>query len=162
MLILDENNKTILIDSIYNPIVSSSMWVLDFNIMDYTLTPINMLEETVCPTSTVEINGFRFKIPTSWYMLVYDDTTTQLDSVSVADLTSNNFHIFVYGVNATNAEAAKVRVVDYQLSEKNVYPAFNRHLMLCHPIQGDKWVNISFSDSYNRFLRGKDVSDIIY
>jgi hypothetical protein len=162
MLILDENKKSILINSLYDPIVSNFMWVLDLNIMDFTLAPITMIEETVCPTKTIEINGFQFKLPASWYMLVYDEVTTQLDSVSIADLTTNSFTALIYGPDATAAHSAKVKVIDYSAAEKNVYPSFNRHLMLCHPVSDNKWINISFSDSYNRFLRDKYISDLIY
>lgn len=162
MLILDEHNKSIIIDTLYDPIVSDYMWVLDLAMMDFTLAPIKMLEEVVSSTMTLEIAGYEFKIPSYWYMLVYDEITTQLDSVSVSDLTTNSYTALVYGPDMHVPEAQPVNVVNYDVTSTNVYPTFNRHLMMCHPISANKWINISFSDSYNRFLRDKYVSDLIF
>lgn len=161
MLIQNEDNKTIIIDSLYAPIVSDYMWVLDLNMMDYTLTPIKMLEEVVCPTMTLDIRGYYCKIPANWYMLVYDVHTTQLDSIVISDLSNKQYSALVYGSSMKRPEPAIITVVDYELKAVNTYPSFNRHLMLCHSIDTEKWVTISFSDTYNRFLRNKDLSDII-
>ena len=151
-----------MIDSLYTPIVSEYMWVLDLNMMDYTLTPIKMLEEIVCPTITLDIDGYHCKIPANWYVLVYDIHTTQLDSIVVSDLSNKPYSALVYGSNMIRPQPVTISVIDYELKASNTYPSFNRHLMLCHPIDNDKWITISFSDTYNRFLRNKDLSDITH
>jgi len=162
VLIQDENNKTIMIDSLYAPIVSDYMWVLDLNMMDYTLTPIKMLEELVCPTMTIEVQGYQCSIPANWYILVYDTYTTQLDSIVISDLANKPYSALVYGTKMSRPEPAIISVIDYELKAVNIYPSFNRHLMLCHSIDAEKWISISFSDTYNRFLKNKDLSDIIH
>jgi len=161
MLIFDNNNKAVLLDSIHTPTPSEFFWVLDFEMMDYTLTPLTGLEEMIVPVIEVMVNGFKFALPANWNMLVVDDDTYQLDVTEVSDLAGREFNAMIYGPDLTNGELAVITVTDYSPSFKIVGPSLNKHQMFCHPISPDRWVSVAPSDSYNKYLKNCVMGEII-
>lgn len=161
MLIFDEHNDAIMLDNIQGPVLSQYMYVLDLNLMDYTLTPLLVFEEIICPTITLKIRGFAFDLPSNWNILISDDETYQLDVVEISDLAGKEFQALVYGMNMSMVELEPVQVIDYQPSHQNVGPSLNKYQMLCHPIDPTSWINVAPSDSYNKYLKDKVIGDII-
>lgn len=161
MIILNENNSPIILDSIYTPTSSEFMWTLDLTMMDYTLTPIVMLEETVCPSMQVRVGGFDFMLPANWNILVYDRDTAQLDVVELSEAAGREFNALVYGPNASRVTPQPITIINYVIEYKNVGPALNKHQMLCHPIGPAEWVSVSPSDTYNKYLKDNVVGDLI-
>lgn len=161
MLIFDENSYPILIESATSPIVATHMWVLDFSMMDFTLAHYLVTEELVCPGIELEIQGFRFIIPSHWNILVYDKDTQQLDVVDVEDTMGVQFTALVYGPKKVRHIGAPIKITNYFPEYKHATPSLNKHQMLCHPISPDTWINVSPSDSYNKYLKNAIVSDII-
>jgi len=161
MLIFNEDNNAIILDSIQGPTLSEYMYVLDLSMMDFTLAPLLIFEEVICPTITVMIDNFSFNLPANWNMLVADDETFQLDVVEVSELAGKEFKAMVYGMEMSMAELSKITVVDYLPNYQNIGPSLNKYQMLCHPIAPGKWVNVAPSDSYNKYLKEKVVGSII-
>jgi len=161
MLIFNENNDPIILDSIQGPTLSEYMYVLDLTLMDFTLAPLLVFEEINCPTISVTIRGFTFNLPANWNILVSDDETYQLDVVEVAELAGKEFKAMIYGMNMKLPELETITVNDYYPNFQNIGPSLNKYQMLCHPISPDAWINISPSDSYNKYLKDKVVGDII-
>lgn len=162
MLIFDNTSQPIIIDSIYAPIVSDHFWVLDLSMRDFTLTPLNVLEETVCPTVVLRVDGFDFPVPTSWNILVYDTETTQLDVVELAEAAGREFTALLFGPNMSSPRPGHVTVVDYRMEHKNVNPSLNKHQMLCHPVGPNTWVNIAPTDIYAKYLKDICVGDLLH
>ncbi len=161
MLIFDENNDAIMLDCIQGPVLSQYMYVLDLNMMDFTLSPLLVFEEVICPTITVRIHGFAFELPANWNILISDTETYQLDVVEISELAGKEFKAVVYGMDMINVDLAPIQVIDYQPSQQNVGPSLNKYQMLCHPINPTSWVNVAPSDAYNKYLKDKVVGDII-
>lgn len=161
MLIFNENNDAILLDNIQGPTLSEYMYVLDLTMMDYTLAPLLIFEEVICPTISVMIKGFTFELPANWNILVTDEETMQLDVVEISELAGKGFKAMVYGMNMSMPELEKITVNDYFSNFRNIGPSLNKYQMLCHPISPDAWVNVAPSDSYNKYLKEKLVGDII-
>jgi hypothetical protein len=161
MLIFNENNDAIILDSIQGPMPSEYMYVLDLSMMDFTLAPLLIFEEVICPTIAVTIRGFTFELPANWNILVTDEETLQLDVVEVSELAGKEFRAMVYGMNMSMAEMEKITVVDYFPNFRNIGPSLNKYQMLCHPISPDSWVSVAPSDSYNKYLKEKVVGDIV-
>ena len=63
MLIFDDRNRTVILDDIHTPTPADYMWVLDLQMMDYTLTPLLVLEEVVGASVKLRIRGFEFWMP---------------------------------------------------------------------------------------------------
>jgi len=160
MLIFNEDNDAIILDSIQGPTLSEYMYVLDLTLMDFTLAPLLIFEEVICPSISISIKGFTFELPANWNILVTDEETTQLDVVEVSELAGKEFKAMIYGMNMSRPELGKITVNDYFPNFQNIGPSLNKYQMLCHPISPDAWVNVAPSDSYNKYLKEKLVGDI--
>ena len=161
MLIMNELNNTVLLDNLYDPIISSDFWVMDLNIFDYTLTRLCMIEEATTPVFLVNIGVVNFIVPTSWYVMVFDDETSQIDAVSFSELTGKDHTVLVSNSNSLQPTGINMRIIDYKSSDKIVYPTLLKHQMLCHPIYEQMWINISPNDVYNRYLKNKFIGDLL-
>jgi hypothetical protein len=137
------------------------MWVLDLAMMDFTLAPLLMLEEVVCPSIQIQVNGFEFILPANWNILVYDTETSQIDVVELSETAGREFTAFVFGPKKSTAIPAQIIATNYFVEHKNVGPSLNKHQMLCHPIGPDIWVNVSPGDAYNKYLKNNIVGDLI-
>lgn len=160
MLIFDSNSKPVILDSIFVPTLTDYFWVLDFTLLDYTLAPLTTLEQTVCPSLQVRIQGFDFIVPANWNILVFDKETSQLDTVEISEAAGREFTAMVYGPNKSMPVAGMITVVDYFQEFVNVGPSLNKHQMLCHPIGPDTWVSIAPSDTYNKYLKDLTIGDL--
>jgi hypothetical protein len=164
MLIFDDNNRTIILDNVYTPTPTDFMWVLDLQIMDYTLAPLLVLEEIICPSIKVRIRGFEFFLPANWNMLVFSEETSELDVVEISELAGREFTSFVYDISdplIVRYKPGLVSVLDYSPEFVNVGPSLNKHQMLCHPISPVEWINVSPSDTYNKYLKTAVIGDIV-
>lgn len=161
MLIFDDEAQPIIIDSIYSPVKTDHMWVLDLTMMDFTLSPLLVLEEAICPSVQVQLKGFEFILPAYWNILVYDRETQQLDVVEISEAAGREFTAFIYGPHKHQVSSAPIYVTNYFLDRKNTYPTLNKHQMLCHPINANEWVLVGPSDGFNKYLKDKNVEDLV-
>ncbi len=161
MLIFNENNDVIILDNIQGPTLSEYMYVLDLAIMDYTLAPLLVFEEIICPSILLTVAGYDFTLPANWNILVSDEETFQLDVVEISELAGKEFKALVYGMDMSMPLLEKITVSDYFPNYQNIGPSLNRYQMLCHPITQNRWINVASSDAYNKYLKEKLVGDII-
>ena len=161
MLVFDNDNKPLILDSIHTPTIADHIWVLDLQMKDFTLTPLMVLEEIYAPTVELLVCGFQFPMPSPWNILVVDPETMQLDITAIKDVAGKEFHVFLYGLEKSRHETAVARVVDYHPYYYNVAPSLNKHQMLCHPVAPDVWVNVAPSDTYNKYLKEAIAGDLI-
>lgn len=161
MLIFDNDNTPIILESVTTPTVAEYIWVLDLNLMDYTLAPLLVLEEIEAKYIEVMIDGFQFPLPATWNILVVDEQTFQLDVVSVKDVAGTDFKALIYGPNMPNFEMATIRATNLYPNHRSVSPSLYKHQMLCHPIAPGMWVNVAPSDTYNKYLKNALVGDLI-
>lgn len=161
MLVFDENAQALILDSIHIPTISEYIYVLDLNIMDYTLAPLLVLEEIVAPTIELSIYGFNFKLPANWNILVVDGETMQLDVVEISEVAGKEFKAFLYGPDEPRHEASVISVSEYYPNYHNVGPSLYKYQMLCHPVAPNIWVNVAPSDTYNKYFKNKVAGDLV-
>jgi hypothetical protein len=161
MLIFDNNNEPIILDNVESPVLTDTFWVLDLDIMDYTLASLLVLEEIIAPTIELNIKGFKFPLPANWNILVVDQETNQLDVVQLKKIAGKDFYAFAFGANKSRHDGVHISVSNYYPSKHNVGPSLFKHQMLCHPIDSETWINVSPSDGYNKYLKNKVSGDII-
>ncbi len=161
MLVFDNNNEPLILDNIYTPTIADHIWVLDLNMMDYTLAPLLVLEEILAPTIELSIMGFKFPLPANWNILVVDDETMQLDVVEVAEVAGKEFRAFIYGPERPRYDMAVISLSDYHPNYHNVGPSLYKYQMLCHPVAPDTWVNVAPSEAYNKYLKEALAGDIV-
>lgn len=162
MLIVDENSQLVILDSIYGPILSNHIWVLDLALKDFTLVPIVMLEETVCASIELKLDDVSIVLPAHWSILIYDVDTLQLDVCEISDTLGREFTALVY--NSANSMYTPCNIVatNYIIEYTHVSPAFTKSQMLCYPISNIHWILISPSNTYNKYLKDTSILDILY
>ena len=160
-MIFDNEANAVILDSIHNPVAADFFWVLDLKMQDFTLAPLLVLEEITGPAITVDVNGFHFKLPAMWNLLVFDPETHQLDVVTVEDLPGKQFTALMYGPEMKTHQAATITALDYHPHTQCIAPSLAKHQMMCHPVAPNAWINASPSDVYTKYLREFAVGDII-
>ncbi len=161
MLIINENNIAINIDNIYNAFPYEYFYILDLNILDYTLTPFLMLEEINSPALELKINNFRFKLPSFWNIIVVDSENMVMDVVQVSDLAGKEFNAFGYGFNEHMPFLPVITIDNYIPEYITVAPSLLKNQVLCHPITPSTWVHITPNDVYLSYLKDITCGDII-
>ena len=161
MLIFDDNSEAIILDSIYTPTITEYFWVIDLSMLDYTLTPLLVLEEIICPSVTLNIWGFSFNVPANWNILVFSNETQQLDIVPTGDIAGREFTALIGGPDIHCSTGGLIKIVDWTPEYQHVAPSLNKHQMLCHPIGPNEWINIAPGDTYNKYLKELVVGDIL-
>lgn len=161
MLILDENNNTIILNSINDPITTESCWVFDAALLDFKLMKISALEEIVTPAIEIQINNYKFAIPAKWNVMVADLETTQVDCIEAKNLAARDFSALSLGPIALTPQLPVITVTNYYPQYKIVTPVIGKTHMLCHPISPSYWINLSPNELYNKFLKNVLIGDII-
>jgi len=161
MLIFDNKNEAIILDNVEAPVLTDDFWVLDFQMMDYTLAHLLVLEEIIGKSVELNISGFKFILPASWNILVVDPDTHQLDIVPLKKVAGKDFYAFTYGPDKSRHDMVRITMSNYYLNRCNVAPSLFKNQMLCHPIDAETWINVSPSDGYNKYLKNKVAGDII-
>jgi len=161
MLVFDNNNDALILDSIHTPTIADHIWVLDLSMLDFTLAPLAVLEEIVSPSIQLMINGFQFVLPANWNILVCDEESMQLDVVEIAEVAGKEFRAMLYGPDHGMVETAIISATDYYPTHVSVGPSLNKHQMLCHPVAPLTWVNVAPSDTYNKYLKNLVAGDLI-
>jgi len=98
------------------------------------LKPIMMLEETIGPTVKVRINAFDFHVPASWYILVVDDDTKQVDTVPITQCSSSTFRAFMMHPQLNRYELSSIQLLDLDLQGTVVHLLIPRMTLICHPV----------------------------
>lgn len=161
MIFHEENGNPLAINSIHDKVPTNYLWCLDLKSQDFTINMFKVVEECKCNTLTVKINNRYIELPSYWYILVCDPETTQIDTVQVCHLSNNTFYALVYGASAGTHEYMRIDVIAWKPEGIHVYPTHSRGVMLCLDIGDGKWISCSFSDTYTRFLKHKNVGDLI-
>ena len=63
MIIFDQDSKPIILDNILSPIKTSSFWVLDLELQDFTLASLSILEERICPSLKIRWRQYQDAYP---------------------------------------------------------------------------------------------------
>ena len=161
MVILDENSEPILLDNIDIPFPVSHFWALDLTLMDFTLKELLLSEELTTQTLGLVINDYYLEAPADWNMLIYSMETSELDIVTLSDLTKHSFSAVVFNHKTDRLVENRVRVVKYDMNAIVHVPSLVKNSMLCHPLGYDMWACIAPTDSYNKYIKGKVIGDLM-
>jgi hypothetical protein len=146
MLICPDWNRPLIIESLNTPLVAQYFWAFSGPLTDYILSPISYLEESTGPAIRLCINEIEFDVPTSWFIMVSDPDTYQLDTVPVAACANALCHAVLMSPDDSRYRLLPITVVDYienavcvhpMLQKGNgmqhpvgIYPSFNKHVGL--------------------------------
>ncbi len=111
MQVLPEYNVPYIIDSLSAPLVIKRNWIFNAQYLDFMLSQIQYLEETTGAAIKIRINGSEFWVPASWYILVADTETAQIDTISIQDCTKKKHTAFSFSPDESN-----LRVLDIDIA----------------------------------------------
>lgn len=161
MLYFDSSNRIISVDSIYSPIIDNFIWVLDLEQFDFTLNSMTMLLEITTPSIEMKIEELCIRLPTSWYIVIYDDEIGMMDVVQVSDLLGRNFKLFTYGFNDLMVSGTNYILNKYIPKDVCVMPNLNKKQFLCHPINGNQWICVGPTEAFAKKLKDMFVGELI-
>jgi hypothetical protein len=137
MQVLPDYNKPYIIDSLTAPVVIKHNWIFNAVLCDFMLNAITYLEETTGGAVKVRINGAEFWVPSSWYILVTDAETYQIDTVSIQDCAKKRHIAFGFSPDESNLHTLEVQIID-AVSDENpislVHPMISKGTALVHPV----------------------------
>lgn len=134
MLVLADYGKPYVIDSLTAPVVIRHHWVFNAPMTDFLLNQITYLEETTGAAVKLRINNTDFWVPSTWFILVTDQDTYQLDTISVQACASTKHIAFAFAPDEMNLRTLSVDVVDYAENMSLVHPMINKGCALVHPV----------------------------
>lgn len=134
MLVLPEFRRPYVIDSLTTPIVIKHNWIFSGPMLDFTLAPIQYLEETSGGVYKVRINNFEFWMPATWNILVTDTDTYQLDTVCVQECAKTKYLAFSFSPDEMRLRTLDITVIDAAESMALVHPMITKGTALVHPV----------------------------
>jgi len=134
MQVLPDYNKPYIIDSLTAPVVIKHNWIFNGIACDFMLNPITYLEETTGAVVKVRINGTEFWMPATWFILVTDKETYQIDTVSIQSCASSQHVAFSFSPDEMNLRMLDIMVLDYAEQMSLVHPMISKGTALVHPV----------------------------
>lgn len=133
ILILPDYNHPYLIDDVSGPVVPKFSWFYDVSLNDFVLRPITLLEETLGPIVTVNINNSKFNVPASWNLLIVDEETKMVDTVPISQCSSSSYNALLMHPDTHDYHTSPVILLDLSLKEICTYAMIPRMHMMLHP-----------------------------
>jgi len=134
MLVLPDYGRPYIIDSLTAPMVIKYNWVFNAPQTDFMLSPITYLEETTGAAIKVRINNSEFWVPATWFILVTDRETFQIDTVAITACATSKHIAFAFSPEEMNLRTLDVNVIDYAENMALVHPMITKGTALVHPV----------------------------
>lgn len=168
MMILTDYHRPYIIETLVSPIVPEYFWIFSGKMMDYTLSHIVYLEETIGPTVEFVVDGNSIHLPTSWYVLVVEPETGQLDTIPVLNCSKAAFTTLLFCPEDTKFKHAELRVAGLEKNQSLVHPMLEKGTMMCIPTgpnpQSGKFHSICAGpfDVAAKYFDNANIADLMY
>lgn len=134
MLVLPDYGKPYMIDSLTAPVVIKHNWIFHGPTTDFMMSPITYLEETTGAVVKVRINNSEFWVPATWFILVTDRETYQIDTVGIQSCASTKHIAFSFSPDEMKLRTLDIMVVDYAEEMALVHPMISKGTALVCPV----------------------------
>jgi hypothetical protein len=168
LLILPEYNRALFLETVNDPITIERYWTFSTKHLDFMLTPILYLEEYIGPAITLEIKGFKFDVPASWFILIADHETTYVDVIPIASLMGKEFDTFTFCTEDSKIRYYPITVSELVPEQKLIYPVLQKGQGLVNPFGKDELsdaiVNcvISPFDLFQKVSKTLTIDDLLF
>lgn len=167
-IVINEINKPYLIDSLTQPLPLRHHWIFDGHFLDFTLSEINYLEETVGPTITILVAECEIKVPGAWNILIVDRETSTVDVVPISKCAAMEYLAFVFSPEDGKLITEPIKVIDWTEKDSCIFPAVSTGAAVVHAIapgvlhgkQINRGIVLSPHDLW-RWIGGKTIGDIL-
>lgn len=167
-IVINEINKPYLIDSLTQPLPLRHHWIFDGHFLDFTLSEINYLEETVGPTITILVAECEIKVPGAWNILIVDRETSTVDVVPISKCAAMEYLAFVFSPEDGKLITEPIKVINWDEKDSCIFPAVGTGTAVVHSIapgilhgkQINRGIVLSPHDLW-RWIGGKTIGDIL-
>jgi hypothetical protein len=165
---LADYGRPYMLESLTAPVIVKYNWVFNAQDVDFNLAQITYLEETSGSAVKLRVNGSEFWVPSTWYILVTEEETYQVDTVSVQSCATTTHLAFSFAPDEMRLRTLPIEVIDYIDDISLVHPMIAKGNALCHPVgptpqhearQHHLSVVIGPHDLY-KFIQNKTVGDL--
>lgn len=136
-------------------------WNYDLRQQDYFCSPLAVAIELQSSALTIAVGKSILTLPVDWYVIVCDKMNGAMDVIKVHELTNTSFKLFVVGPTHHTVSELGYRVVDFSQSNTFFHPVMGKHQMLCTELIPGKWVLVSPSDVYQKYLKNMALADFL-
>lgn len=134
MLICPDWNRPLIIDSLNSPIVAKYFWAFSGPMQDYVLSPINYLEETTGQAIKISVNEIVFDVPLSWFIMISDPHTYQIDTIPVSSCVNSVCHAIAMSPDDSRYRLVPIEVVEFVDTVACVHPMIQKGHGMQHPV----------------------------
>lgn len=167
-IVINEINKPYLIDSLTQPLPLRHHWIFDGHFLDFTLSEINYLEETVGPTITILVAECEINVPGAWNILIVDRETSTVDVVPISKCAAMEYLAFVFSPEDGKLITEPIKVVNWAEKGSCIFPSVGTGAAVVHAIapgvlhgkQINRGIVLSPHDLW-RWVGGKTIGDIL-
>ena len=169
MLILPDFGRPYIIDGYTAPILPKFFWIFHAVMFDFTLAPLNFIEENISTVLKVTINGLNLLIPYNWFILICDPETNQFDWVQINECSIIECHAFLMSTQDTQMRTTPIQIMDLIETDTSYYPIIQKQCALCHPVSKERnrhGVELPLSivispNDLSKYIIGKHVGDFM-
>ncbi len=133
MLIYPDWNRPLILDSLNSPIVAQYFWAFSGSMQDYVLSPLTYLEETTGPAIRLSVNELEFDVPISWFIMISDPNTYQIDTIPVSSCVNTQCHAIAMSPDDSRYRLLPIQVIDYIDNCSCVHPMIQKGYGMQHP-----------------------------
>ena len=135
------------------PTKSDYYWVFDFELIDYTLVPLLMIQEVTGTVMLVNTLNKTITLPLNWSVLVFDEDSLQLDMVGISNLEVSSFTALVSGPSVEKDYFSARISLQQVTAETIVTPLPDKHQLLCHPVTDDLFICVGSTPNVPTFQK---------
>ena len=161
MLIFDDEGNPTIIESVFDPVLTSIFWSLNLEEEDFMFTQIGFLEEHNEQGVGLSFGGQYVPLPKSWFVLIGEEDDGSLDLIKVKDIRGREFSAFLFDFDRSFPRTVRMETVNPRIFTKFCYPIMPKNVMLVHPIHKRTGIIISPNDQYNKWIKDKTMMDFL-
>lgn len=150
MLIFGGELKPIILENADDPIGSDYVWILDIDQQDFMFDRMHFFDQHLEKAKGFTFDGQYVEIPESWYVLITEASTGEMDLIQVKDIRGRHFDAFIYSHKSVIPQSAPMVMENARVFKQFCYPILNKNLMLVHPIDSDRGIVISPHNVYKK------------
>lgn len=113
MEILSEVHRPYRLDSFSESLSITHFWSFSAHMLDFKLSSLEYLEETVGGTVKVQIDNTTVDIPASWHIMIVDKETYMIDMIPITKCASFDTDVFLFSPEDGKLATGKIKILEY-------------------------------------------------
>ena len=167
MRTVNENGEVISLYNIHERITSLGetkpgeyVWIFDTKARDFMLSKLNAVIKHTVPIIHIYYNGSIIRLPTSWYVVVYDSDTSEIDVIPVTALMGRRFDLLGLTPDSYKPVAIPATAINYNTRAEFFTPSLLPEQMACIATNSNLWICAGPNEQCTNYLKQTVVGDL--